>query len=58
MDMNLNKEIGCENSTRNTDWLCLVVLLKIQLDGVVFCSDKASKLMHKTVMDSNLEKAF
>lgn len=56
--MNLNKEIGCENSTRNTDWLCLVVLLKIQLDGVVFCSDKASKLMHKTVMDSNLEKAF
>lgn len=56
--MNLNKEIGCENGTRSTDWLCLVVLLKIQLDGIVFCSDKAPELIHKTVMDSNLENAF
>jgi len=56
--MNLKKEIGCYNSTRNTNWLCLVILRKIQLEGTAFCSDKTPKLIHKTVMDNNLEMAF
>lgn len=45
MDPNLNKEIGRYNSTRNTDWLCLVVLLRIQPEGTAFCSDKTHKLI-------------
>lgn len=44
MDLNLNKEIECCSSTRNTDLLCLVVLLTIQLEGTAFCSDKTPKL--------------
>lgn len=54
MDTNLNKEIGCYNSTRNTDLLCLGFLL----EGTAFCSDKTPKLIRKTVTDKNLEKAF
>lgn len=45
MDPNLNKEIGCYNSVRNTDLLCLVFLLKIRLEGTAFCSDKSPKLI-------------